>query len=68
VIKVVLDRVSDSCGFGVPLMTYENERGQLADWADRKTREELAEYRARKNATSIDGLPGLPGGRGVSPR
>jgi hypothetical protein len=68
VIKVVLDRVSDSCGFGVPLMTYENERGQLADWADRKTGEELAEYRARKNATSIDGLPGLPGGRGVSPR
>lgn len=59
VIKVALDRVSDSCGFGVPLMTYEQERGQLADWAGRKTEEELAEYRAKKNAESIDGLPGL---------
>jgi hypothetical protein len=59
VVKVALDRVSDSCGFGVPFMTYEKERGQLADWADRKTEEELAEYRSKKNAVSIDGLPGL---------
>ena len=60
VIKVALDRVSDSCGFGVPLMTYETERGQLAEWADRKTEDELADYRAKKNAVSIDGLPGFP--------
>jgi hypothetical protein len=60
VIKVALERVSDSCGFGVPFMTYEKERGQLADWAGRKTEDELAEYRAKKNAVSIDGLPGLP--------
>jgi hypothetical protein len=67
VIKVALDRVSDSCGFGVPLMAYERERGQLAEWAVRKTDEELVEYRAKKNATSIDGLPGLPGGTGGVP-
>jgi hypothetical protein len=59
VITVTLERVSDSCGFGVPLMTYDRERDQLADWAGRKTEEELAEYRTKKNATSIDGLPGL---------
>jgi hypothetical protein len=59
VIKVALDRVSDSCGFGVPVMTYDKERGQLADWAGRKTEEELADYRAKKNGMSIDGLPGL---------
>ena len=58
VIKITLDRVSDSCGFGVPFMTYDKERGQLADWASRKTEEELADYRAKKNAASIDGLPG----------
>jgi hypothetical protein len=40
-------------------MTYQGERGQLADWVNRKTEEELAEYRAKKNAVSIDGLPGL---------
>ena len=59
VIKVALDRVSDSCGFGVPFMTYDKDRGQLAEWANRKTEGELVEYRARKNTASIDGLPGL---------
>lgn len=59
VIKVALERVSDSCGFGVPLMTYEADRHELEKWAGRKTEEELAQYRSKKNATSIDGLPGL---------
>jgi hypothetical protein len=54
-----VERISDSCGFGVPFMQYVGERGQLADWAGRKTEEELAEYRRQKNAVSIDGLPGL---------
>ena len=58
VIKVALDRVSDSCGFGVPFMSYDRDRGQLAEWANRKTDEELVEYRAKKNTVSIDGLPG----------
>ena len=58
VIRVALDRVSDSCGFGVPFMTFDRERGQLAEWANRRTDEELVEYRAKKNAASIDGLPG----------
>ena len=59
VIKITVERISDSCGFGVPLMPYVGERGQLADWVDRKTEEELTEYRRKKNAVSIDGLPGL---------
>ena len=67
IITVALDRVSDSCGFGVPFMGYEGERGQLTEWAGRKTEDELVEYQAKKNAYSIDGLPGLPGGQGVSP-
>jgi hypothetical protein len=59
VIEVTLERVSDSCGFGVPLMSYEAERPHMADWAVRKGEEGLVEYRAQKNAVSIDGLPGL---------
>ena len=61
VIRITVERISDSCGFGVPLMSYAGERGQLADWVTRKTEEQLAEYRATKNARSIDGLPGLAG-------
>ena len=67
VIRISVERISDSCGYGVPLMRYEGERGQLADWVNHKTESQLAEYRATKNARSIDGLPGLPGGQGVSP-
>ena len=59
VVKVSLDRVSDSCGFGVPLMTYDADRSQMAEWALRKGEEGLVEYQATKNAISIDGLPGL---------
>ena len=59
VIKISVERISDSCGYGVPLMTYVGERGELGDWVKRKTEEELVEYRRKKNATSIDGLPGL---------
>ncbi|HVW34168.1 MAG TPA: pyridoxamine 5'-phosphate oxidase family protein [Acidimicrobiia bacterium] len=60
VIRIDVERISDSCGFGVPLMSYQGERGQLADWVNHKTDEQMAEYKATKNARSIDGLPGLP--------
>jgi len=59
VIRVAVERISDSCGYGVPLMEYRGERGQLADWVNCKTPEQMAEYKAAKNARSIDGLPGL---------
>ncbi|HLT09616.1 MAG TPA: pyridoxamine 5'-phosphate oxidase family protein [Micromonosporaceae bacterium] len=59
VIVVDVARVSDSCGYAVPLMEYVGERDLLDRWAHRKTAEELLAYRAAKNATSIDGLPAL---------
>jgi predicted pyridoxine 5'-phosphate oxidase superfamily flavin-nucleotide-binding protein len=59
VIRVRVDRVSTSCGYGVPLLQYEGERDQLRKWAERRGPDGLVEYRADKNAASIDGLPGL---------
>jgi hypothetical protein len=59
VIRVRIDRVSTSCGYGVPLLRYEGERDQLRKWAERRGPEGIVEYRAEKNAASIDGLPGL---------
>ena len=50
------DRVSDSCGYSVPLYEYVGQRSKLLEWADHHAGE-LDEYRAAKNATSIDGLP-----------
>jgi hypothetical protein len=61
VVDVAVDRVSSSCGFGVPLMEFVAPRKELVASARRKGPEKMAAYRARKNAASIDGLPGLPG-------
>jgi pyridoxamine 5'-phosphate oxidase-like protein len=57
VIDVEVRRVSDSCGFAVPLMSYEGDRDLLIRAHERRTDEDLAEYRRRKNGVSIDGRP-----------
>jgi len=59
IVRVRLTRISDSCGYGVPLYEYRGERQQLSKWAERKGAEGIREYRAKNNARSIDGLPGL---------
>ena len=59
VIVVHADRVSDSCGYSVPLYEYVGQRTKLDEWAAAKSPEELATYRSAKNAQSIDGLPAL---------
>jgi predicted pyridoxine 5'-phosphate oxidase superfamily flavin-nucleotide-binding protein len=59
VILVHIDRVSTSCGYGVPRLRYDGERDQLLSWAERRGADGLVEYRQEKNAASIDGLPGL---------
>jgi predicted pyridoxine 5'-phosphate oxidase superfamily flavin-nucleotide-binding protein len=57
VIVVDVSRVSDSCGYGVPLMEYAGERDLLPRHMERKGDEGRRDYRRLKNATSIDGLP-----------
>ena len=57
VVDVAVERVSDSCGYAVPLMTYEGDRDLLVRAHERRTDDDLAEYRKIKNAASIDGLP-----------
>ena len=55
IIEMEVDLVQTSCGFGVPVMTYESERTQLIDWANRKGQDGLRDYRKEKNTTSLDG-------------
>jgi hypothetical protein len=57
---VDVERVSDSCGFGVPVMDLVEERDLLRPSAEKRGPDGLAEYRATKNAVSLDGLPGMP--------
>jgi hypothetical protein len=57
VIEVAVERISDSCGYAVPLMSYEGDRDLLVRAHERRTEADLAEYRRVKNGVSIDGRP-----------
>jgi hypothetical protein len=61
IVDVAVERVSDSCGYGVPLMAYEGQREHTARWAQTKLRKDgpdaLRRYVEQHNASSIDGLP-----------
>ena len=59
IITLDVDRVSHSCGFGVPLYEYKGQRTQLTDWAERKGEAALRDYQVQKNSRSIDGLPAV---------
>jgi hypothetical protein len=67
IVRVEVTRVADSCGYGVPLMTFEGLRPHADAWAQKKLRvggaEALVDYQRQRNGTSLDGLPAvsLPG-------
>jgi hypothetical protein len=63
VVLVELRRIADSCGYGVPLMSYDGQRPHMEAWAAKKLRvggdDALREYERQNNAQSIDGLPAV---------
>jgi hypothetical protein len=60
VIRIEVERIADSCGYGVPLMRFDGKRDQYDGWVDKKVRDGgFDEYIAEKNAVSIDGLPAI---------
>jgi hypothetical protein len=59
IVRAELERISDSCGYGIPLYRFEAERTQLAEWSARKGPDGLRDYVREYGAHSIDGLPGL---------
>lgn len=63
IIRVKVERIADSCGYAVPQYQFIEDRRQLTAWFDRKSDAEIDQYRAEKNAESIDGLPALVGRR-----
>ncbi|KAI8476904.1 MAG: hypothetical protein J3K34DRAFT_455504 [Monoraphidium minutum] len=56
---------STACGYAVPLMEFKGERDTLVAWGARRGPGPMAEYRAEKNAASIDGLRGLEAAQGA---
>lgn len=63
IVVVEVDRIVDSCGFVVPLMDHVGDWRHLFQWAETQQAKRgdgwERDYIRAKNATSIDGLPGL---------
>lgn len=57
IVRVTVERVQTSCGFGVPLMDFLRQRDELVRWAERKGEEGVRKYQERNNRISMDGLP-----------
>lgn len=63
IVVLHVTRVADSCGYGVPLMSFDGLRPHGDAWAEKKVRvggvEALLDYQREKNAASLDGLPAV---------
>ena len=63
IIVVDVNRVADSCGYGVPLMEYVGERPHQAASSAKRVRVHgpgaYLDYQREHNAASIDGLPAV---------
>lgn len=58
-IRIQLSRISDSCGYAVPIYEFVKDRDVLDKWVAAKTDDQLEDYRLAKNRESIDGIKGL---------
>jgi hypothetical protein len=56
IIRLDVDLVQTSCGYGVPLFDYKEERPTLRRWAETKGADGVEAYRREKNIRSIDGF------------
>ncbi len=59
IIEIEVTRVSDSCGWGVPLMEFKADREQHPKFSKTLSPERSRAKLKESNSESIDGLPGL---------
>jgi hypothetical protein len=57
IIVLEVESAQTSCGFGVPIYEFKEERPTLIEWANKKGEQGISEYWQAKNLKSIDGLP-----------
>jgi hypothetical protein len=57
IVRLSVDLVQTSCGMGVPLFDYKEERGSLVRYWTVHGIDKLRNYWGLKNMKSIDGLP-----------
>ncbi|MBE9224295.1 pyridoxamine 5'-phosphate oxidase family protein [Phormidium sp. LEGE 05292] len=57
IIVLNIESAQTSCGYGVPVFEFKEERATLKEWANKKGEQGIFDYWREKNQTSIDGLP-----------
>ncbi len=58
-IRIHCHRISDSCGWSVPLYEFKEQRSPLVTWAENKGVDGVRQYQQEENRESLDGLPGI---------
>ena len=59
IILINVERIIDSCGFGVPLFEFKAHRDSLPNYFAKQSEEDILAYRRNSNSKSLEGLPGL---------
>ena len=59
IIRVNVERISDSCGFGVPLYEFQEQRQTSPNYIRSHGAERIRAYQEENNLESLDGLPGM---------
>ena len=59
IFDLAIDLVLASCGMGVPVMAFQEDRGakMLEPWCARLGEDGVREYQRKKNMRSLDGKP-----------
>lgn len=61
IFDMTVDLVQNSCGYAVPLMSYEGERDTMDKWVAARSDQDIRDYWTDRNARTIDGRPtGIP--------
>lgn len=55
-IRLDIERVQTSCGYGVPFLSFTGDRPALTRWAEKKGEVGLDDYHRTHNLTSVDGF------------
>ncbi len=57
IIEMQIESAQTSCGNGVPIYEFVEERSAIVTWAEKKGQAGLEQYWRDKNQVTIDGLP-----------
>lgn len=59
IIVIDVERIIDSCGYGVPRYEFRQHRDSLGNYFSKQSEADILAYRRDRNSESLDGLPGL---------